>query len=142
PDKTITVQNVAPTLTVTGAVTTAEGAAYTVTLGRTDPGADTISGWTIDWGDGVVDNLPGTATGATHAYADDAPSRTIVTTATDEDGTWSAPNKTISVSNLPPIALLDGPTAAQVGQAATYTLGATDPSSVDLNSNFTFGIDW
>ena len=60
------VQNVAPTLTVTGAGTVTQGQVYTLNLAATDPGQDTISGWAIAWGDGSVQNVAGNPSAVTH----------------------------------------------------------------------------
>ena len=49
----VTVNNVAPTLAISGATSVNEGSLYTLNLSSTDPGADTISQWTINWGDGT-----------------------------------------------------------------------------------------
>lgn len=87
----ITVNNVAPTLTLSGASSVDEGATYTLTLSSSDPGADTISSWSIDWGDGNVETVSGDPTSATHVYATPDDYK-ISATATDEDGTWAAGN--------------------------------------------------
>ena len=42
-DVLITVDNLVPTLTISGAATVNEGASYTLNLSSSDPGADTIS---------------------------------------------------------------------------------------------------
>ncbi len=87
----VTVLNVAPTLTIAGAASINEGSTYTLSLAANDPGDDTIAQWTINWGDGsAVETVPGTATSATHVYADGTRNYTILATATDEDGTYSA----------------------------------------------------
>src|SRR5699024_6406459 len=46
----LVVNNVAPTLSISGNAAVSEGATYTLTLSSTDPGADAISSWTITWG--------------------------------------------------------------------------------------------
>ena len=52
------VTNVAPTATVSGAATAAEGSVYTFTVGAvSDLGADTRSSYTITWGDGLSDTF-------------------------------------------------------------------------------------
>src|SRR5439155_1215210 len=60
--RAVTVNNVAPTLTLSGASSVNEGSTYTLGLSASDPGADTINHWTITWGDGssgiVVGNPP------------------------------------------------------------------------------------
>ena len=99
----IIIRNVAPTLTVSGADVTGEGAAYVLNLSASDPGQDTIVAWTIDWGDGVVEQVPGNVTSAAHVYADGPGSHAIRAAATDEDGTFSASGLAVTVSNVSPV---------------------------------------
>src|SRR5262249_44400253 len=88
---TLTVNNVAPTLTLSGASAVNEGSTYTLGLASSDPGADTISSWTITWGDGSdPQTVTGNPSSATHVYADGPNNYTISATATDEDGTYAA----------------------------------------------------
>ena len=83
----ISVNNVAPTLTISGAANVNEGAIYTLNLSSSDPGTDTITSWTINWGDGTQ-VVTGNPSSVTHTYADGPNSYTISATATDEDGTF------------------------------------------------------
>ena len=54
--------NVAPTIALSGNASINEGASYSLTLGAiTDPGADTVTQWLIDWGDGTSGTTPRTA---------------------------------------------------------------------------------
>jgi PKD repeat protein len=102
----ITVANVAPTLSVTGASTVAQGATYSIQFSATDPGADTIEEWTVDWGDGNVDTLSGTATEASHVYTT-AGAFSVRVSATDEDASYDALPIDVVVStvgNLAPVA--------------------------------------
>ena len=55
----IVVTNVAPTLSVTGGTTAQAGAVYTLNLAASDPGLDTISTWSITWGDGETNEIGG-----------------------------------------------------------------------------------
>ena len=49
----VTVNNVAPTIAISGAASVNEGSAYSLTLGAvTDPGTDTVSSYIVHWGDG------------------------------------------------------------------------------------------
>ena len=82
----VTVNNVAPTLTISGAASVNEGSSYTLNLSKSDPGADTISQWTINWGDSTQ-VVAGNPASVTHTYADGDANYTISATATDEDGT-------------------------------------------------------
>src|SRR5207248_10847691 len=54
----VTVDNVAPTVNLTGAASVAEGASYSLTVGGyTDPGTDTPTAVVISWGDGTTTPL-------------------------------------------------------------------------------------
>ena len=55
----VTVNNVAPTLTISGASSVNEGSTYTLGLSVNDPGTDTIDHWTITWGDGNTETVNG-----------------------------------------------------------------------------------
>ncbi|MFV2065460.1 MAG: DUF4347 domain-containing protein, partial [Pirellulales bacterium] len=84
---TLTVSNTAPTLTTIGAATVNEGALYTLNVTATDPGNDSISSWTINWGDGSVDTIAGDPAAVTHLYGARG-TFNILAAATDEDGTY------------------------------------------------------
>src|SRR5262249_12637157 len=139
----VTVLNVAPTLSLSGASAVNEGSPYTLNLAASDPGQDTISSWTITWGDGAVQTVTGNPGSVSHTYADGPVTYTIRATAADEDGPYNA-GKTVNVSvtNVAPTASLSGPATGARGQARTFTLGAADPSAVDQASSFTFTIHW
>ena len=89
--QTLTVLNTPPTLTISGPAQINEGSVYTLNLSSSDPGNDTITQWTIDWGDGTVETTPGNPSSVIHVYADGTRNHTIRASATDEDGTWDAP---------------------------------------------------
>ncbi len=125
----VTVYNVAPTLTISGAATVNEGSVYVLNLSSTDPGVDTISSWTINWGDGIQ-VVAGNPSSVTHTYADGSASYTISATATDEDGTYAAGNTVnITVNNVAPTLAISG--AASVNEGSTYTLNlsSSDPGA-------------
>ncbi len=94
----LTVNNVAPTLSISGDPTVNEGSTYTLNLSASDPGDDTISQWEIQWGDGsdpdsdgvVGEIVSGNPLSVTHTYLDGPRTHTILATATDEDSTYSA----------------------------------------------------
>jgi WD40 repeat protein len=86
--RTMTVNNTPPTLAVTGAATIAEGQSYTLDLSAADPGADAITSWTVNWGDGAVETIAGSPPQVTHDYVRAGYTYDIVVAATDEDGTW------------------------------------------------------
>ena len=85
---TLTVGNVAPNLSVSGPSSVASGASYTLALNATDPGDDTISGWTINWGDGSIEQFAGNPSTVSHIYQLSGFTYNISASATDEDGTF------------------------------------------------------
>ncbi len=114
-----TVVNVAPTVALTGAATTAPGAAYVLALGpKVDPGTDTATATTVDWGDGIVEPASPSTT-VSHVYATSG-ARTIVVRVTDEDGTFVAGTRAVSVA-------VPAPTAP-----SGLTAAATSRSSIRL----------
>ena len=68
----------------------------------------------------------------------------VTLTATDKDGGISAaePAPPSVVDNVAPTAGVSGPSDGVRGQARTFTLTASDPSSVDQAAGFTFAVTW
>ncbi len=132
---TIVVANVAPNLNISSTATINEGAAYSLALAATDPGADTISSWDINWGDGsATETIPGTATAATHVFADGPAQWTIQVTAHDEDGQYNA-SQDITVHDVAPTVALTGAVAAIVNVPYQLHLGAlVDPGQDPASS--------
>jgi hypothetical protein len=138
----LTVNNVPPTLTIGGAESVDEGREYTLSLSSSDPGQDTITGWSITWGDGAVQSVSGNPSSVTHTYADGPNTYTISASATDEDGTFNSDGITVAVNNVAPTATFgnDGP----VDEGSSFTLSLTDPydpSSVDTEAGFEYAFD-
>ena len=106
----ISVQNVAPTIAISGAGSVNEGSVYTLTLGAvTDPGTDTVTSYVVHWGDGSDDTY--SSNGAkTHTYADGPASRSITVDLVDEDGTFldRANAKSVTVDNVAPSIAISG----------------------------------
>ncbi|MEZ4859883.1 MAG: LamG-like jellyroll fold domain-containing protein [Caldilineaceae bacterium] len=103
----ISITDVAPTIDLTGAATAAVGSSYALTLGSVvDPGNDTVTACTIDWGDGNSDDCFSAIGGGTlnHTYstataAGVAPQ--IRVELIDEDDTHVAAIKQVQLTNLP-----------------------------------------
>jgi hypothetical protein len=142
----------APTIALTGANDTNEGATYTLTLGAiTDPGQDTVSDYYIHWGDGNTDHYTAAQIATllnqvTHTYADDDPSGTpsdpytITVDLADEDGTHlAAGTKGITVHNVAPT--LTGTTGSTINEngSATVTTTISDPGTQDV---FSVQVNW
>lgn len=70
-EQTVRVNNVAPTIEITGESSVAEDSIYTLTLGDvTDPGLDKVTGYVVNWGDGTTEETFTSAGAVTHLYAD------------------------------------------------------------------------
>ncbi|MBP6853603.1 MAG: hypothetical protein KA164_18545, partial [Rhodoferax sp.] len=123
------VDNVVPTLQVTGAPTVVGGAPYVVGLAATDPGADTLSQWSVDWGDGTIDVLPGAATQASHVFAATGGAFNVLATATDEDTSTSASPLVVTVANDQLDVLTFTPDASGFSVRFDHTI---DPTTIGL----------
>ncbi|HQZ02781.1 MAG TPA: PKD domain-containing protein, partial [Thauera sp.] len=144
----VTVNNVAPTLNLSGGGSVAEGALYTLAITHSDPGDDTIANYSIDWGDGgaattlTAAELAALSGSVTHSYADGAAAgtaRTITVSATDEDGTWTQ-TKAVTVQNVAPTIALGGNLTVDEGSNFTLTLGAVTDPGQDTPTSYT--INW
>ncbi len=135
---TLTINNTAPTVNVTGNATASSGIPYTINLASSDPGADTISTYAINWGDGSTQTVSGTATSATHTYSVPGGTRSITVSAIDEDGTFpmnggplvvTVQNTTPSIPTLSHLVVPGLTNGAVVG-----TLSFTDPDFGDSHT--------
>ncbi|TCO80767.1 intein/RHS repeat-associated protein [Plasticicumulans lactativorans] len=95
------VANVAPTLAITGPAVARSGEPYTLALAHSDPGADTVGLWQVDWGDGTQTVVLGDTPTLSHVYAGPQAGVLIQAQAVDEDGTWTAPALTLDVQPPP-----------------------------------------
>jgi hypothetical protein len=139
----VTVNNVAPTLVISGAASVNEGSTYTLNLSSSDPGADTVDHWTIDWGDGALELVSGHPASVTHTYADGPSSYTISATASDEDGTFAAGNTvSATVNNVAPTASISSAPAGVTTQPITFGLTVSDLSPIDQADDFSYAIHW
>lgn len=145
----VTVNNVAPTVAISGASSVNEGSTYSLTVNNAvDPGADTVINYIIDWGDGSTPTVVTPAQLAlagnvlTHTYADGPNSYAITVTVVDEDGTFSnvANPLSVTVNNVAPSIAIDTVTSS-IGENQTAQIVATitDPGSLEV---FSVTIDW
>ncbi len=135
------VNNVAPTLTLSGDASVNEGSTYTLGLSSNDPGADTITEWEISWGDGAVQTVAGGSASVDHTYADGPNSYTISATATDEDGTHAAGNTVaVTVNNVAPTLMAD-PAAVVIdeGGSASKSFTTSDVPADTINISTSIG---
>jgi len=105
------VENVTPTISLSGEAQITEGSLYTLTLGTVvDPGDDAISTCVIDWGDGTtVDDCLSSIGGIiTHTYATGDAIHHIAVELADEDGVYSsAATCDVNAINVAPQAIDD-----------------------------------
>lgn len=129
--RAIVVADVAPSLTLGGAATVAEGAEYTLSItGSMDPGLDTITAYVVAWGDGQSNTYaPGET--MTHVYADGDAAYVIEVDAVDEDGAHAAAGSlNVEVDNVVPTIVLEGLPQAIQGQPYQLMLGdVIDPGN-------------
>jgi hypothetical protein len=135
----VTVNDVAPTIAISGAAGLNEGATYTLTLGTVaDPGSDTVTHYIVNWGDGTSDTY--TTSGAkTHVYADGPATRAITVDLIDEDGTHTnrANALSVTVNNVAPTVTLTGPPTGSIyaiGTPVTFTGQFTDAGTLDTHT--------
>jgi hypothetical protein len=96
----ITVLNVPPELTANALPRAVVGSPHVLHFAYRDVGDDAVQRWVIDWGDGTVTELPGTATSASHVYRAPAALQVQIS-AVDDDGTWLAPALPLQVFPVP-----------------------------------------
>ena len=79
-----------PTLTTTGSATAAAGQLYTLNLDSAGP--ETITSWTINWGDGAIETFAGDPSSVTHTYTNVGFTNNILASATTAGGTYFQDN--------------------------------------------------
>jgi parallel beta-helix repeat protein len=140
---TVTVSNVAPTITSIGSTTPIdEGSSTTFDAVATDPGSDDITlGYDINWGDAA--HTTGTiASGATntqtHVYGDNGV-YTITYTVTDSDLATDSDTTAVTVNNVAPTVSAPADVAGNEGSLVTTDQTTfTDPGT----DTFTATINW
>jgi hypothetical protein len=137
--KSVTVDNVAPTIAISGAPNVDEGRPYSLTLGAvTDPGTDTVSNYVVHWGDGNSDAY-GSNGVKTHTYADGPNGYAITVDLTDEDGIFldSANALSVTIDNVAPTATFTASSPIDEGSSSTLSFtAASDPSAGDTIAGF------
>src|SRR5207237_282513 len=127
---TVTVNNVAPSITISGNASVNEGSAYSLTLGAvSDPGTDTVSSYVVHWGDGSSDTYS-TNGAKSHTYAARPNDYNITVDLVDEDGTFlnRANAFSVHVNNVAPtVSYTSSPASADEGSSKTYSFPVIDP---------------
>src|SRR5439155_26912254 len=110
--QSVTIHNVAPSITISGNASVNEGSSYSLSLGAvSDPGTDTVSSYVVHWGDGSSDTY-GSNGPKSHTYADGPNDYNVTVDLVDEDGTFldRANPLSVHVNNVAPTAHLTCPT--------------------------------
>jgi Ca2+-binding RTX toxin-like protein len=87
-----------------------------------------------------VDYAAGAA--ADFSFTPDDNAAFAVTLSVSDGVETAGANETVVVTNVAPTASITGPTLAVRSQSLSFTLSASDPSTVDAAAGFTFNIDW
>ncbi len=118
------------------------GQNVTLTISASDPDG-TVTALRVDWGDGNIDTLSGTATSDIHSYSSTgtSPSNvfTITVNATDNSGSTGISSSQVTVSDRPPvIAFTASPASVSTGQTVTVSITSSDPDGT-ISSTM---VDW
>ncbi len=135
----VSVLFVPPTFTISGPPSVAQGSVYTLNLSSYEPSGDTVSSWTIIWGDGDTTPVNENVSSVQHTYEDPGPYE-IRGTASDQHGNWPTNNLDITVSLVPPTLTISGPTSVDEGSLYTLNLASSEPVSDRSISSWT--IHW
>jgi len=132
----LTVDNVKPSIAISGASNGDEGSPYSLTLGAvTDPGTDTVTSYIVHWGDGFSNTYVSNGV-KTHTYADGPNSYAIIVDLVDEDGTHldRANALPVTVDNVAPTADAAGPYDCDEGVACPVGPGSGSDVPADTLS--------
>jgi len=118
------------------------GQNVTLTISATDPDG-TVTAIKVDWGDGTIDTLSGTATSDTHGYGSTGTSTsnifTITVNATDNSGSTGKYSSQVTVSDRPPvITFTESPASVSTGQTVTVSITSSDPDGTISSTK----VDW
>ncbi len=137
-----TIQDVPPSLSLSGdPVDEGPSTPFALHLSATDPGADTVTQWTIDWGDNTTPEIiNGNPSSVMHAYADDD-NYTIQATVTQDDGReFQAADFIANILDVAPTISLIGPDTVLEGNDYILNLGPViDPGTDTVSQG---EIDW
>jgi Ca2+-binding RTX toxin-like protein len=125
-----------------GSLTGPEGTAVTLNSTVDNPNGNVSYDWSV-FKDG---DSTAYAVGSDASFTftpNDNGSYAVKLTITDGDGSMSAADVTLDITNVAPTATLSADSSLAVrNQTISFTLGATDPSTVDTTAGFTYQINW
>jgi hypothetical protein len=141
------VNNVAPTVTLSGSQSVAEGSTATYSYTTSDPGAETFTRGAQDCGaGGTLSNAsftPATGAGSFDCKWDDGlASKSPSVTISDGDGGSDSKSLAVTVNNVAPTATFGNNGPVNEGQSFTLSLTSPqDPSSADTSAGFQYAFD-
>jgi len=118
------------------------GQNVTLTISAADPDG-IVTALKVDWGDGTIHTLPGTATSDIHSYSSTGTATsnifTITVNATDNSGSTGKSSSQVTVSDRPPIITFTvSPASASTGQTVTVSITSSDPDGTISSTR----VDW
>jgi cysteine-rich repeat protein len=142
----VTVNNVAPTLSVAGASTTVnEGAVYTLSgVTYADVGVLDTHTAKVNWGCGTADvdatvNASAKTITASRTYTDNT-ACTVTVKVTDKDGALTSSSFTLTINNVSPTVTLTSNQPINEGSSLSLTVAVSDPGLA--NEVYTASVDW
>ena len=134
------VVDVAPTIAASLTPSTMfQGETATLVIGGiTDPGQDTVTSWTVNWGDGETETFASNPGTITHQY-NESDLFTVTIDLVDEDGTHldASPGLLIQAyPTLPFVIFTSTPTSVDEGTTSTIEFTISDPSATATHSFF------
>jgi predicted extracellular nuclease len=128
-----------PTVSLTGSSSTNTGVSYSLGITATPASSSTLTGLTVNWGDGsALENLAVSATSAAHTFSG-AGNYTISVTATDANTLTANATKTVAVTLPSPTISVSGSSSATVN--TTYSLTIT-AAAVSGSSITALSVNW
>jgi PKD repeat protein len=132
----VTVNNVAPTSSVSNNGPKNEGSAVTVSFGAvTDPGTLDTFKYSFDWNnDGTYEVVDQVASSADHTWYDNGVF-TVKAKVSDKDGGFTAYTTAVTVNNVAPTVTITGPKTwvVPIG-SVTFAGSFTDPGTADTHT--------
>ncbi len=135
----VTVTNVAPVATITGAPGGSVPEGTAVTLGSTVTDVGVLDTHTYAWSVTKNGNAYGSGTGTGFTFTPDDNGTYVVSlsVADDDGGVGTASNVTVTVTNVAPAATITGAPGGSVPEGTAVTLGRTltDPGTADTHAH-------
>ncbi|HRO56561.1 MAG TPA: PKD domain-containing protein, partial [Nitrosomonas europaea] len=139
----VNVNNVAPTIALSGLPEVDAGVSYTLNLGAiTDPGGDIVTSYIVNWGDGSSDTYD-VAGEVTHIYST-AGSNIITVDLIDEDGTHTNASSLAVAVTVPAAGVsMNAGIDAVINEGSLFTRTITFSDGEDAGANgWTYSVNW